>query len=93
MVKKTKYKITGVIEFISASEAEKFGYTEAIETHPVIEYKIEYSYTAFKDSSRFWKPERLEVESKYEYKAVYEYLVKERYSIQYAQEKFPELFL
>ena len=79
---KKTHIVCGVVEFISYEEYAKEGYLKNIEQHPVLIYQMNG------DDRIYWKSSET---NKYMY--VYDYMIKKRYSIQEAQDAFPELFL
>ena len=89
MKKTKKYKVCGVVEFISYDEYAKHGHLKDIEEHPVLMYSIIGG--ELEEGLKYWKPERLEIDT--HYKIIYDYMIKETYTLQEAQEKYPELFL
>lgn len=91
MKENQKHKIIGVVEFISYDEYLKHGYIDEIPDYPVLEYK-----RIGVDTATFWRPEGFEQEYPNQglaYKVIYDHMVKKRYTLDEAREKFPELFL
>lgn len=89
MNQKKKYKVIGVAEFVTQLEYMKLGYLEDIEQHPVFVYE-----RVDKDAIegiKFWKHETLTLEQ--EYMVIYEHMIKNTYSLEEAEELFPELYL
>ncbi len=84
---KTKYKVDCVVEFISQFERSRHGYLDDLEEHPVLAYK------QAEGDLLYWKHSGMSATNEFNYMVIYEYMIKEKYTIEEAQDKFPELFL
>ena len=82
----SRYKIMGVIEFISIPKQEKYGYQEIRFDYPVFYYtagKKRETGTALYVKNR----------DDDDFELLPRFMVEQFYAISEAQEKFPELFL
>ena len=84
-----KYKIIGVVVFVSQAEYNKYGHLQEIGNYPVFEYERVDEDAA--EDIQYWCLSELSVDKKYI--VMYDYMVKKRYSIDDAKEIFPEMFL
>ena len=84
-----RYKTIGVATFVTQREYARYGHLEQIENHPVFIY--ERTGADHVEGIEYWCHEEMSLDKKY--MVLYDYMIEKRYTVEEAQQEFPELFL